>query len=135
MNREEIISIRPCQDTDLGFIYSTWLLGLKFGNELFNLIDEDRYFETYRKVLGAIIEKPTTTIQVACLKEDADVIIGYCISEDEKLHWIYTKEAWRDIGVARSLIPKFKVVTHLTKMGQIILKKNHPEVIFDPFII
>lgn len=135
MTKEDLIEIRPPLDSDLGFIYSTWLIGLRHGNQLFELIDEKTYFNVYRKVLGALLERPSTLIRVACLKEDNDVVLGYSVSDGDKLHWIYCKEAWRKLGIAKSLLPEFKVVTHLTKQGLNLLQKKHPGFIFDPFLI
>lgn len=62
-------------------------------------------------------------MNVACLKDDPDVILGYSVwqddIDDEKiLHWLHVKGGWRNIGLGKSLIPaNVKTITHLTKSG------------------
>jgi hypothetical protein len=49
------------------------------------------------------------------------------------LHWIFVKKAWRNNGLAKSLIPNnITKVTHLTTVGKALLGKL-PGAIFDPF--
>jgi GNAT superfamily N-acetyltransferase len=89
--------------------------------------------ENYHRIVEGLITQGI--IKVACLKEDPDVILGYAIFSKTypALHFVFVKSAWRGIGIARSLVPKeTKVVTHLTKVGLSILKKN-PTLVFNPF--
>lgn len=44
-------------------------------------------------------------VKVACLKEDEDVILGYIIFEEPNiLHYVFIKEAFRRLDVAKNLI-------------------------------
>ncbi len=134
-----LMKLRPGAESDEPFIYATWLNGLRHGNETFGFIDQDIYFENYHKVIEKILVMPNTRIQVACLFDDPDVILGYSVSHsDHLLHYVFVKKQWRKIGIADALMPpKLNVVTHITDVAKSLLihnqKFNH--VIFNPFLI
>lgn len=133
INKADLIEIRDYLPGDHNFILATWLRGLRYGNEWFSLIDSDAYYENYEKVIKAILTRPNTVVRVASLKDDPEVILGYSVYADDVLDWVFVKKAWRNIKIAKSLMPStVKVVTHLTKTGVSMLKK-YPEVRFNPF--
>lgn len=129
--KSDIISIRGGLETDLKFVYATWLKGLYFGNDWFREIDQDIYFKAYHKVIERILAKPKALVWVAHLIEDPDVILGYSVTEGPILHFVFVKEAWRRMGLACDLIPDTtNTVTHLTKVGRSIKPKAWS---FNPF--
>lgn len=131
---KESVVIRPANERDVPFIFSCWLRGLRYGNELFELIDAEVYYEVYHQVIQNIITSPGTNVSVACLKEDPEVILGFSVSSGSTLHWTHVKKPWRNIGIAKALAPAhLTTVSHLTKVGVGILK-NHPTVRFNPFL-
>lgn len=122
------LTIRQAGYGDESFIYSTWLRGLYYGNDWFRKIDKKSFFEKYRQVVAHLLSK--SNITVACLSEDPEVIVGYCVHSGTVLHWVYVKRSWRNMGVGQALIPEgIECVTHLTKKAA---KKNHYR--FDPLI-
>lgn len=122
-------TIREAREEDKDFISKTWLPGLYYGNDWYNKIDKEVYFSTYPKVVKHFLD--ISKIRVACLPEDFDVILGYCVYQDNKLHYLYVKNAWRKLGVAKSLIPQgINTCTHLTKIGANLLPKGWK---FNPF--
>lgn len=129
----QLIDFRAAKASDVPFILATWLRGLKFGNSWFKLIESDAFYEVYHKVLERILVKPQSKILVACLKEDPEVILGYSVVEDNKLHWVHVKKAWRKSGIAKALVPgNIKVVTHLTDVGKAVFLKKK-DWVFNPF--
>ncbi len=133
MNKSDLVTIRNTVNADRSFIFSTWLRGLRYGNSWFKLIDADSYYKHYHKVIEGLLQHPDTIIKVACLKEDSDVILGYVVYRNNILDYVFVKTAWRNIGIAKMLVPAdFKIVSHLTATGQNMLKK-YPGVIFNPF--
>jgi hypothetical protein len=135
VNEKSLFTIRDYLPSDFNFIMATWLRGLYYGDSWFKLIPKDAFMENYHKILDAIMGLPGLTIKVACLKEDIDVIIGYVVYKGQTLHWAFTKSAWRKIGIAKSLVPtNITTVTHLTKVGLSLLRKN-PQIVFNPFAL
>lgn len=132
MKKTDLIALRDYLPTDEAFIFSTWLTGLRYGNKFYELIDQEAYFQNYRRVISALLKKSKTII--ACLKDDPDNIVGYSVSSPSTLHWIHVKKDWRNIGIAKDLIPdSLDSVSHLTRIAIEILKK-HPEIKFNPFL-
>lgn len=137
MNKRDLVQIREALPGDVNFIFATWLRGLYFGNDWFREIPQDHFFSVYHKVLEGILTRPGTSVQVACLKEDPDVVLAYCVLESKKdgrkLHWVHTKQAWRRLGLARDIIPNdVNEVSHLTAVGRSI--KQRKEWVFNPFL-
>jgi hypothetical protein len=131
---ERLITLREAVKEDEGFIYSTWLKGLYYGNEYMREVPEDLFGFRYRRIIETILLK--SAVVMAVLTEDTDVIIGYSVIEprDGKmvLHWCHVKPAWRKLGIAHRLVPdEVTITTHLTKVGKAIKPKR---ITFDPFI-
>lgn len=133
---EQLFKIRPMVPGDKSFIMSTWLKGLKFGNDLFKEVKADVYFKAYQKILDQLLAHPSVKVNVACLPDDEDVILGYAAvsKDDSKIHFVFVKSAWRKMGIAKALVPEtIKTATHITKTGLSLLRKKAID--FDPFNI
>lgn len=130
------LQIRDITEDDLNFIYATWLRGLYYGGSSFYRdIKKDVFFKKYESVIKGLLAKSTITCKIACLKEAPDVILGYAVYESQMaLHYVFTKEAWRRQGIAKTLVPgDLKSITHLTELGDSIRKSKGLE--FDPWLI
>lgn len=120
---DQSIVIRPGVSSDIAFIYATFLQGLYHGSEYFSDVPRDTFFDNYKLVIEALLQR--ASVRVACLEEDPDVILGYCVYKDNALHWVYTKKPWRKMGIARALIPVgIDTVTHLTSVGKSVMPKE-----------
>lgn len=140
----ESVLIRDMTPDDEAFIYSTWLRGLYYGNEWFNLIrPKDVFMAAYHLVIERLLKYPATSVKVACLKSDPTTVLGYAVfhfvaPNYKALDWVFVKRRWRSIGIAKSLVPmdqlQINTVTHLTKTG-VTLLYDHPTLNFNPFIL
>lgn len=135
---EDILSICEVRDykiEDKSFILATFLRGLYYGNEFFNIIPKDIFMDNYKRVAEALIDNPRNVVKIACLKEDPDVILGYSIlsGDYQTIHWIFVKKLWRNKGISKILLPQFPIaITHFTTLGLGLLPK-FKECVFDPF--
>jgi hypothetical protein len=135
MQKSELVLIRDFRPDDLNFVMASWLRGLYYGCSWFNQVPKDIFMHCYHAVITALL--PLTRVRVACLKDDPDTILGYsvCGRSDTTIHWVFVKDRWRNIGIARSLVPDtVRSATHMTKVGLSLLK-GHPAIVFNPFLI
>lgn len=124
------VVIRQGRESDRSFLFSTWLLGLYHGNDWFKEIDKTVYFKVYKAVVEGIIAH--SRVDVACLPDDEDVVLGYVVYSGNTLHWIFVKKPWRKLGIAKKLMPQgITTCTHLTKIGKSLRPVN---VSFNPFL-
>ena len=131
----ERVAIRDYTGEDRNFVLATWLRGLRYGNEFYQSIPSDIYFAEYQKVLDHILESPMAVVRVACLESEPTVILGYSVSHSNVLDWVFVKKNWRNIGIAKSLLPLgIQKVSHLTKVGKSLLFK-YKHLQFDPFSV
>lgn len=130
-----LYDIRDMKPEDKNFILATFLRGLYYGDSWFSLISKDAFMTNYKKVGEFLLNHEKVTIKIACLKEDPDVILGYSIlsTDFSTVHWVFVKKAWREKGIAKSILPNHPTeVTHLTTLGKSLLPKiNNPT--FNPF--
>lgn len=120
-------------------LYSEFLLSLRHGNDWFELIDSDRFYSAYSKVLGKALDSPSSTIRIAMLEAskegDPEVALGWSLSRAKTVDYVFVKKYARMNGIGTALLPsEFDTVTNLTKPGRIIWKKKYKTAIFDPFI-
>jgi len=139
LDKKDLIAIRDAKPGDEAFIMSTWLKGLLFGGDgIWRKIPSDIYYSNQHKIMERILTSPVTKVKVACLREDADVILGYAVyrqaAEVTVLDWVFVKRDWRSIGIAKSLCPpKIDSVTFLSRVGEAILAKK-AKIVFNPFL-
>lgn len=137
MNKTDLVAIRDYAPGDKNFIYASWLRGMYYGESWLSLMEKDVFMASYHKVIENLLDSPSAQIKIACLKDDADVILGYSVMSRiaPVVHWTFVKSAWRGIGIAKMLVPKeTKIVTNLTKSGLAILRK-HPGVTYNPLLV
>ncbi len=126
----ELFKLREARPDDVAFIYSTWLRGLYYGNELFNEIPKRTFFDNYKGIVTGYLTK--ASVLVACLPDDEDVVLGYSVSRGVILDWVFVKKSWRKMGIARSLVSKeLTVCSHLTGIGKSLKPKD---MVFNPFV-
>lgn len=130
-----LIKIRRGQETDRAFIMATWLRGFYFGNFWFKDISKNAFMKNYHPIITEILASKHTTVDVAVLKDDEEIIIGYSILghlyPNPTLHWVHVKTPWRKLGIARRLVPENSdTATHMTTLGW----KIKPETMkFNPY--
>jgi hypothetical protein len=119
----------------LGLIISNWLTTQKYTNEWFKLIDEEIYFSTYGQFIRSILARPACKVNLAVLSDNEDVCIGFCVYENQTIHYWFVRRYARKEKIGTSLLPKdFTKISHVTLPGVIIWKNKFPKVIFDPFL-
>lgn len=143
MNSEidKVYDLREYRPSDASFILATFLLGVYYGDSAeypyIRLIPKNIFMEAYKKIGTTLLDSPKVVINVACLKEDPDVILGYSIlsSDFSTIHWVFVKSAWRKQGLARALLPKYPTAaTHMTVIGTKLMNKFE-NLIFNPFLL
>lgn len=136
MRSPEVVTVRIAKDGDKNFIYSTWLLGVYYGETVFKEMKKDVFMKHYHGLIDQIMNHPDIVIKVACFKDDTDTILGYAVmnKNGKTLHWTFVKSPWRRIGLAKMLTgSEIEVATTLTKLGLSILRAKQIE--FNPFTI
>ena len=136
IDRKDLIITRDYRpEEDKNLILSTFLKGLYYGDSIFSLMPKKLFMDNYHPLAERLLESPSVSIKISCLKDKQDVVLGYSIYTGLNLHWVFIKKDWRNIGLARSLVPEeIQKVTHLTKIGLSMLKK-YPNIVFDPFAL
>lgn len=136
MKNTEVVTVRPIREGDKNFIYSTWLLGIYYGDTVFKEMKKDVFMSHYHNLIDQIMNHKDIEIKVTCFKDDPDTILGYAVvnKNGSTLHWVFVKNAWRKIGLAKMLLgSEIKVATTVTKLGLSIMKNKGIE--FNPFAL
>lgn len=133
--------IRIACGEDLNFLYSTWLNSYRCDSLIGRSTKKSIFFDEYKRVLDSILSATKTETLIACLPQDEKVILGYLVFEEGILHYVFTKQDFRRMGIARSL---FSVAfgdgvslpshTHLTRTGREILK-SQSGLTYNPFLL
>lgn len=101
------IRIRQADEGDVSFIYSSWLRSYASQNK-----DQPKLmiYDLHREVVSMLLETAITL--VACMKDDENHILGWmCAQRIPKflvLHYCYTKDPFRKLGIARTLLNAFE---------------------------
>lgn len=113
-------------------VIAPFLNSLRYGNDLFKLIDKDAYYKSYGKYIELLMKRPQAQVKLAMLSDET--VLGWSLYEPNTLHYVWVKKEVRRQGIGRSLLPKeFDTITHITNKGISIWINKYPEVKFDPF--
>lgn len=92
---------------DKDFIYSSWLRSYRPSKANVGL-DSDVYYERHSNRINAILQRAGTRVVVASNPEDDDHLFGYIVFEIQAtktiLHYIYVKQSYRQLGLARRML-------------------------------
>lgn len=130
----DLYEVRDYVPGDKNFVMATFLRGLYYGNDFYNLIPKQIFMDNY-KLVGEAFFSDRYKIYVACLKEDKDVILGFSVltADHQSIAWVFVKAAWRKQGIAKTLLPKYpKYITNFTTLGLTLLPK-FKNCVFNPF--
>jgi GNAT superfamily N-acetyltransferase len=118
------------------FIYSKWLRSLRYENDFFRLIWAEAYWPAYQAHIRKILDGPETTVRLAVLSDEPDVILGFSVSRRTVLDYVYVHKDQRRQGIASQLVPQgIEWITHVTKTALTIWGSHEraKEWRFDPF--
>lgn len=135
------IRIRAATETDAPFIFNSWLKCYRhsvFAKEMQNEV----YFEAHHKLIEGMVGQ--ATFLIACNDLDPAQIYGYAVGEhvDNTLviHFIYMKEPYRKLGIAKLLASKLGwkldmpfIYTHRTHQAQRFEKMGRP-MVYHPYL-
>lgn len=135
MSKPESMTVRDYNHDDRNFILATWLRGLYYGDTWFSQIPKAIFMLHYHKIIENILSTEGIKVRVACLSDAPGVILGYSISRNRSVDWVFVKSAWRKIGIAKKLLPVDTTsCSHLTKIGAAIIKSKASHIQFNPFV-
>lgn len=137
---------------DRNFIYSTWLKGLRYKNPFLKSVKEDKnsndplfkyysslfsqgFYKHYQPILEELFKSPQLKVNLACLKEDPHVILGYCVYTENTLHWMFVKNAWRKLGIAKLIWPEgINSYSDISLLGMKIMNQKNLSLTFKPLV-
>jgi len=115
-------------------VLSRFMRSLRYGNNYFELIDSDPYFQVYEAYINSLLARPDTKVKFAVLSDDHDNVLGFVVIENHKLHYCHVQKDYRRQGIAAALCKEpFSVITHITHTGLTIWNNKFPLVKFNPF--
>lgn len=128
--------IREAKELDIPFIYATWLNSYRGDSKIGGDCAKSIYANNYTRIIDRILSQ--STIQIAALPKDEYVILGYSVHDHEALHYVFVKEGWSKMGIAKSLIRPhlldLKFYTHRTgAIGRALELKT--ELVYNPFLL
>lgn len=110
---------------DLRFVRDSWFESFRRGGHAPE-IGFDLFSEGQRLLIAHLTENPLHPVVVAFAEKTPDEILSWICYEGPILHYVYTKNAYRKMGLAANLIElhgPFKFYSHQTRAGSQLAKK------------
>lgn len=138
MSSYDIISFKASElpKTYEGFVYDKWLRSNRNGSPGFKNFDPDEYYKHWHKFITMLMSKPDSIIKLAVLSDDHDVALGFSVSREDVLDYIYVHKDHRKLGIGTRLMPKnINVASHVTVTGLEIKTKvaRYSHIKINPF--
>lgn len=118
----ETVIVRPFNSPqDEAFLYASWRNALWYAEDRDDSLSE-KFYRVATKEIRKLIDNPAVKVNIACMSNNADHIVGFSVFENKHLHWIYVKSDYRNSGIGRLLSANFETVAPpLTKFGRAIV--------------
>ncbi len=120
----------------VGFIYHKWLRSLRFGAPWFRHIETEAFYKNWHNFIESLMKKPDSLVRLAVLTDDKDVLLGFSVSREDVLDYLYVQADHRMQGIAKKIIPQgITTMSHMTQTSLEIWRSN-PKYIglkFNPF--
>lgn len=107
------------QADEFPFVFDSWARSYR-RSRWAGTIPNHLYDTVSREGSKGIIDRPNTRVVVAVAPGDERRVMGYYVAEPGVLHWLYVKQAFRRMGIGRSLLAhadaqfELKEYTHRT---------------------
>lgn len=134
------IRIRKATETDVNFIFSSWLKSIRNSGYSYG-VPNAVFFSEHHKVIERLLK--TCTVNIACSESDVSDIYGYICSEVVDgltvIHFVYVKHTYRRLGIGNMLLNSIEhnskaasLYTHMTKQGKLLEAKFN--LVYSPYI-
>lgn len=123
---EACVILRDYQSVcDEAYIYASWRNAAYYSAYKRPEGNVKAFFQKQSRIIKEILDQ--AKIKIACLEDAPNVIIGYSITTDKHLNFIYVKYDYRLKGIGALLMPKDTetVTNELTKAGKAIVEKKN----------
>lgn len=129
------VRIRDAHPDDVHYVIKTWCREHRFNKP--QHMPDRLYYQEQQKVIGQLASK--SQLKVACAPDNLSAIYGFAVGKqlsDTTLlaHYVYTRNEWRRLGVARALIQALGyregmelVATHWSKHLSKITEERYKE--------
>lgn len=109
------------ESADLNFIYSSWLKSYLSSKDN---VEKRDYFKTETAKIDDVLSREGAKVLMAVSVDDENLIFGYVVAEIlpkvNYLHYIYVKQVFRELGIARALVGE---VIELTKEHRFLAER------------
>jgi hypothetical protein len=128
---------RAGEPADVPFLINSWIKSYWDGGVTLRYVDRVSYFASHHRIIEAVLSRPETAVTVIHPEGEPRVIVAYLVQGPGVVHYVYVKNAFRHLGLARTLIGDVNkdigAVTHLTTKAERILSKNGIHYRFNPY--
>lgn len=99
------------------------------------LIDSDAYYKNFHKYIERVLSVPEAVVRLAVLTDDQDIVLGFSVSREAVLDYVYVHKDNRRLGIGKSLVPEgITTITYLTFTGITIWANKYSKWKCNPFI-
>ncbi len=114
-------------------VFSAWLRSLRKGNASYKQIPSNAYYLCYHKFIENLLQKPGCIVKLAVLTEDHDIVLGFSVSREDVLDYIFVQPDQRGQKLSNVLIPSpMTAFTHMTNQWYTIWQSKYKECEFKP---
>lgn len=131
------VQIDSATDADLNLVRKSWMRSYRKSAAM-DWVGNASYDAGMPARIERIIAAPSVRVLMARPPVDPLTAFGFIVASPTTLHYLWTKEAWRKMGVAHQLVHDAfpsapERLTHLTKMGENLWQLKMAGVLYDPF--
>lgn len=112
-------------ETYVALVFARWLRSFRAGNPFLKKASPAEYYKHYHKHIEMLLSKPDSTVRLAVLSDDHDVVLGFSVAREDVLDYVHVQKDHRRQGIAKMLIPQgITTMSHSTHLSVGIWQNN-----------
>lgn len=115
--------IRADTEDDRNFILSSWLRSFRNNGDWPRHIDSATYYANHQSIIQRLLV--LCDVRVACAADDENLILGWCCVDGSIVHYVFVKEQYRKLGIAKALLSGLEDKAEYTHWTRIIKDLDH----------
>lgn len=147
------VAYRLLDPSEHNFIYNSFLKSYR-DSPMVKGVPNTIYFKKQHDLIELFLVDPRSRAIVACNAQDPEQIYGYILAQSRPgdaqgdvlvVHWVYVKQPFRNLGIAKQLFAKLSSLpgerptaavqyTHRVKTVDRLLQ-SYPHVTFNPYLL
>ena len=131
---EDLIEVRAAEESDLNFVIHSWLRSLRSYEPFYHSMVSGTYYKEHRKLINKALDRGHCLVVTP--RNQPQILASYIVwenqAQDTIVHYIYTKNEYRKMGIGSLLMDTIQTGRNMIASARGVAFKKIP---YNPYLL